>query len=406
MLSLLLLFAINLYFAWRYAPLDIDPDFALFNMAGQTGAWYGRDFVDCKSPLVHIWFWLLSKIWHSVYGVRLLHFTLTGVPGLIYTAITGDLWGGLAFIVLVHSGFLLAFHGNVGDIPAGMILLALISGNPWVSVSLFVIAVLYEPKLIAAMIPWVIIQGYWVPAGAWVVAGGLIALSIWYFKHDWWEWLIEANLTIPKRMNEARKGSYPFMPHYTANVFIYAGMWLAAAVIAKPDPLYWIPAVSFLLLMLMGRVVRPNHLLPLAAWIAAAGMSPAWVIALVSVDAISAGLYLGDIWGRFYPGLRNIIKEAREVGNWIKDKSGSLWVNSMYSEIYIWSGKAPLYGMTEQVEICTVAKERRKKMQTKFAKNPPDWVVNQPGYGPMQFDPTGFRLVARSVFFEIYAREV
>ena len=123
---LLLLIVLDLYYAWRYAPLDIDPDFALFALTGQTGAWYGRDYVDCKSPLVHIWFWLLSKLWGSVYGVRFLHYALIGVPGMIYAWLTGDWAGGLAFIVLVHSGHLFSFHGNVGDIPAGLILLALV----------------------------------------------------------------------------------------------------------------------------------------------------------------------------------------------------------------------------------------------------------------------------------------
>jgi len=400
---LLLLFAINLYFAWRYAPMDIEPDFALFNMAGQTGAWYGRDFVDCKSPLVHIWFWLLSKIWRSVYGVRFLHFALNGVPGLIYTAMTGDFWGGLAFVILIHSGFLYAFHGNVGDIPAGLILLALTVGSPWLAVGLFAAAVVYEPKLIVAFLPWAILGGYWTQLAAVSGIGLLAAWAIWYFKHEWWEWLVEANWTIPSRMNRNRKGLYDFMPHFTATGLVYAGMWIAAAVIHNPELRFWVPAVSFLLLQFMGRVIRPNHLIPLVGWIAASGMSPAWTIALCSVDVLSAGLYLGDLWARFYPGLRNVIKEAREIGTWLAKKPGTLWVNSMYSEVYIWSGKRPIYGMTEQVEVSTAATERRKKMLSRFARNPADWVVVQRDW-PTQFDPTGFQKRAESVFFEIYER--
>jgi hypothetical protein len=411
---LLPLFVLNLYYAWRYAKIDIDPDFALFNMAGQTGAWYGRDFVDCKSPLVHIWFWLLSRICKSVYWVRFLHFTLTGIPGMIYYGLTGNLWGALAFIVLVHSGFLLTFHGNVGDIPAGLILLALTIGNPWIAFGLFVLAVIYEPKLIVALIAWGASGGFWWQSMAYL-GGGLILLGlIWYFKHDWFEWLIEANLTIPKRMSENRKMAkkmgdkvFSWMPSFTANVFLYVGTWIAFSIIAKPNLLYWLPALLYLLLMFAGRVIRPNHLIPLIPWVAASGLNPAPVIALVGVDTVSAGFYLGNIWMRFYTGLKDVIKDSRVIGNWIKDKSGDLWVNSMHSEIYIWSGKPPIYGMTEQVEIASVASERRKQMKNRYHKNPPEWVVTDTmsKTTPITFDPGGYHLVAKSIFFEIYRKD-
>jgi hypothetical protein len=407
---LLPLFGLNLYYAWRYAKIDIDPDFALFNMAGQTGAWYGRDFVDCKSPLVHIWFWFLSRIWRSVYGVRLLHFTATGIPGMIYFGLTGNFWGALAFIVLVHTGFLLTFHGNVGDIPSGLILLALVIENPWIAFGLFVLAVIYEPKLIAALIVWGAFGGFWWQSMAYL-GGGLILLGlIWYFKHDWFEWLVEANLTIPKRMNHRRKIAVilEWMPPFTANAMIYVGMWAAFAVMAKPDIVYWLPALAYLLLISAGMVIRPNHLIPLIPWFAASGLNPAPAIALFSVDTVSAGFYLGDIWYRFYPGLRNVIKEAKEIGLWIKDKSGDLWVNSMWSEIYIWSGKPPVYGMTEQIEIAQVAKERRQAMINRFHAHPPKWIVantNQNESDGIALDTSGYTLVAKSVFFLIYRKD-
>jgi hypothetical protein len=404
---LLPLFVLNLYYAWRYARTDIDPDFALFNMAGQTGAWYGKNFVDCKSPLVHIWFWLLSRIWKSVYGVRFLHFTLTGIPGMIYFGLTGDFWGALAFIVLIHAGFLLAFHGNVGDIPAGLILLALVIENPWIAFGAFALAVIYEPKLIVALIAWGLSGGFWWQSIVYL-GGGLILFGlIWYFKHEWFEWLVEANLTIPKRMGEGRKGIYPFMPSFTASGLLYIGMWLALAIISKPDIVYWIAPTLYLAFIFMGRVVRANHLIPLIPWVAASVLNPAAVIALSCVDTVSAGFYLGDIWMRFYPGLRDVIKEARIIGNWIKDKSGDLWVNSMHSEIYIWSGKPPVYGMTEQIEIASVAGERRKQMKNLYHKSPPQWVVidSQHNNMPIRFDTSGYHLVANSVFYMIYQKD-
>ena len=405
-LLLLPLFALNLFYAWRYAGIDIDPDFALFNMAGQTGAWYGRDFADCKSPLVHIWFWLLSKIWPSVYGVRFLHFTITGIPGMIYTGLTGDMWGGLAFIVLVHSGFLMAFHGNVGDIPAGLILLALTIKNPWVAFGAFVLAVLYEPKLIVALIAWWASGGFWWQS----VVFGLIGVAglglIWYFKHEWFEWLIEANITIPKRMNKSRKGLYSWMPPFTAGCMVYLGMWVVHAGNVRPDIVYWLPAILFLLLMFVGKVIRPNHLIPLIPWVAAAGLEPGYVVALLGVEMLGGGFYHGDIWARFYPGLRDVIKEAKEIGLWLKEKPGTLWANTMYSEIYIWSKKPPVYAMTEQIEIAQVATERREIMKYKFAKNPPTWVVIHKAHPvSIRFDPNGYHPVAQSIFFAIYRKD-
>lgn len=400
----LLLCAINLFFAFIYAPTDIDPDIAMYLMDGLLDAKYGKDIVDCKSPLVHLWFRLLSKIWGTVYGIRFLHFQITGLPGIIYTAVTGDIWGGLIFMVLIHAGALYAFHGNVGDIPAGLIFLAIITGNAWVAVSLFVIAVLYEPKLIVAIIPWIFINGYWIYVLPWLGIGLLTALAIWYFKNDWWAWLVEANITIPSRMNKSRKGLYPYMPAFTSNALLYVGMWLTAAVINKPDILYWIPPLCFLILMFAGKVIRANHLLPLVGFIAAAGMDPTFVIAFTVVDLASSGLYLGDIWGRFYPGLRNVIKESREVGAWLENKPGILWVNSMYSEIYIWAKKKPMYGMTEQVEISQVITKRRDRMKTLITREPPTWVVVEPGYG-YTFDTDGYKLEAKSVYFRIYKKE-
>jgi hypothetical protein len=205
-------------------------------------------------------------------------------------------------------------------------------------------------------------------------------------------------------MNDNRKGLYRWMPSFTANGMLYVGMWAAIAVISKPDFLYWLPPLVFLLFMFSGHVIRPNHLIPLIPWFATAGLNPAPVIALVSVDTVSAGFYLGDIWNRFYPGLRDVIKESREIGNWIKNKSGLLWVNSMHSEIYTWSGKPPMYGMTEQIEIASVAEERRRKMRVLLAKNQPNWIVTQPG-SSLNFDANGYHPVARSVYFVVYGKD-
>ena len=62
------LLTLNIYIAWRYSKMPVESDFGIFAMWGMTGAVYGRDFVDCKSPGVHIWLMLLAKIIGYDYG--------------------------------------------------------------------------------------------------------------------------------------------------------------------------------------------------------------------------------------------------------------------------------------------------------------------------------------------------
>jgi hypothetical protein len=402
---LLLLFAVNLYFAWRYADMDIDPDFAMFNLWGQTGAAYGRDFSDCKTPMVHLWFLLLSKITKTIQQVRFVHYFLTGIPGMIYALITGDTWGGLAFIVLVHSGFLLAFHGNVGDIPAGLILLALVAQNPWIAVTLFVFAFLYEPKLLPSFLFYVALRGLWWQSVAWLAVGLVCAGLIWYFKHDWWRWLVEANITIPARMNKRRKGVYGWMPWFTAGGVLYLGMWLFPAVINKPDIVYWMMPICYMIFISMGLVIRPNHLLPLIPWIALSEIDPKALIGLCVIDFVAGGFYLGDLWGRFYVGIRDTIKESRRVGEWLKDKPGTLWVNSIWTETYIWAGKAPTMGVTNQAEIIEVNTERKKTLMNRFAENPPDWIAHQGAMARGIGMPEGYRLARIIGGTAVYKKE-
>ncbi len=408
MIEMLLLVALNAYISSVYARIDVEPDFATFAMWGVTGARYGKDFVDCKTPLVHSWLALLGKLCKQrIVYMRLIHFLVTGAPATIYYALTKDFAGALAFLVMVHSGWLLAFHGNVGDLPAGMIFLALIVPGPWIKMGLLVLATLYDPKLIAAtgLMTLFSITKLWLPA---VVYSGvvLIALAfVWKYKHSLWELLVESSFTIPARMQKSRKGLYTWMPTYTGIGFIYLLPWVGAAVLSKPEILYWIPPLAFLLFQFTGRVVRQNHLIPLVAWVAASGIRPEFVYALAATDFISSGLYLPDIWKRFYTGLADLIKDAKAVGLWLADKPGTLWVNTMHTEIYLWAKKPPVHGMMEVIEVHAVAKERRRIMENKISKSPPDWIVVGNDINA-NFDYSDYAVVARSPYFVIYKRRV
>ena len=399
------LLILNSYVAWQYSKMPVESDFGIFAMWGMTGAVYGRDFVDCKSPGVHIWLMLLAKIKRDIKLVRFLHFFVTGAPALVYYIVTHDTAGALAFLILVHSGWLYAFHGNVGDIPAGLIFLALITGNPWVFMALLIVATLYEPKLIIAtgLMVLIKIQTVWLPI---LVYGVVIVavVSLLYLKfRQTFDWIVESAYTIPKRMISSRKGLYKFMPSFTSIPFMYILPWLFAGIYSKPELLYWLPAIVLIAFQFLGKVIRPNHLLPLAAWIAAAGIRPEIVIALAITDLLSSAMYTGNIWARFYPYCDAITRDAKQIGEWLKDKSGTLWVNSMWAQIYMYADKKPTYGMMEVVEVSDVATERRQLMVEKLVTTPPDWIVTDET-ARVGYDYNKYRNVAKINNFNVYKR--
>jgi hypothetical protein len=289
--------------------------------------------------------------------------------------------------------------------PAGLIFLALFIPNPWIFVGLLVLATLYEPKIIVATGLMVLfrITEVWIPTLVYVGIFSAFVAWLWYAHHQVFSWIVESAFVIPKRIQKFRKGKYPYMPWFTSTGLLYISSWLIVSVIAKPDILFWIPPAVFLLFQFTGKVVRPNHLIPLAAWIGAAGIDPVTVYILSTVDFVTAGLYIGDIWLRFYNGLANIVKDAMDVGLWLKDKPGILWVNSMYCEVYLYANKKPEYGMMEVVEVNEVATERRKIMRTKIDRNPPDWIVLGNDVN-VNYDYSNYERVAKSGFFSVLKR--
>lgn len=394
------------YMAWRYSKTEADPDIAMFTLAGFTGAWYGRDFVDCKSPLVHLWFYAITRITGpDMASVKFLHHFLVGAASVGYYLISGDYWGALAFAVLINSGWLFAFTGNVGQVPAALILLALSITNPWIGCTLLVLAVLYEPKMLLTMAAIVILRDWYLPALAWIVVGLALAWLLYAFKREWFDWLIEANVIIPYRMNKVRPGLYVWSPWFTSHAMLYILPWVIAAVYANNDVWYWLPAVLYMVFISLGRVIRPHHLLPFVPWIAASGISPAWVLGLVCVDFLSSGLYLGDIWTRHYRSFIDPIRECKQLGERLQHEPGSLWVNGMHTEVYTYAQKFPMFGLVEQIEINGAAVERRRKMLAEFGKNPPDLVVETPEPNGVEFNSYGYELLITGNYTRTWRRK-
>lgn len=385
-----LLLSISLFHAWRYSKTSADPDWSYFNLWGFTGSAYGRDFADCKTPVIHLWYLALSKIvGRSIPRVKFANHFLIGSVGVLLYILTGNFSAALTYTVLINSGWLLAFHGNVSQLPAALIALAFVSPAP-LAFALWVLAVLTEPKLIFSFAVYAAGAGWWFTVL--LIPPGLLG----YFllrDRQWFRFIWESSVTIPARMSKNRKGDFykAWIPWFTSNGLLHILPWAGLAILAKPDLLYWLPALAYLAFIVSGKIVRQNHLIPLIPFIAFSGVN--YVFLLAVVDFLSAGLYFGNIWSRFYPALDDLNEEAEKVGAWLKEKPGTVYVNGIHSGIYIHTLRPVPFGFAEQIEIREVAKERREEMVRLWKEAPPDWVVDGFMQG-IKFRPSGYQRVA------------
>lgn len=384
------LLLISLFHAWRYSKTSMDPDWAYFNLWGFTGSVYGRDFADCKTPVIHLWYLGLSKmVGRNVARVKFANHFLLGSVGVVIYWMTGNYWGALTYTMLINSGWLLAFHGNVGQIAAACMALAFSSEYTVLRFAFWALAVLSEPKLLPSFVVVAFIEKWYWLAGI-VVFSPLLLLVI---HERWFRWVWESSVTIPARMAKNRKGDFykAWIPWFTSNGMLLLLPWLGLSILARPDPGYWLPALVYVVFIATGKIVRQNHLLPLVPFLAFSGMDFVWLLALV--EFFSAGGYFGNIWARFYPALDELNADAEKIGAWLKDRPGTIYVNGIHSGIYIHALRAVLFGFAEQIEIREVAKERRKKMIEGWKLNPPDYVVDGRLQG-VRFQPSGYQRVA------------
>lgn len=385
MLEITALLAINLFYSWRLALTTVDPDWAYFNLWSFTGARYGRDFVDCKTPAIHVWYLLLTKVMgRDVFRVKFANHFILGAVGLAVFAGTGNFWAALLYTVMINSGWLLAFHGNVSQLPAALITLAFLSDG-WIHFVLWTLAVLVEPKLVLSFFALF-------PNGATLLLFVGMAVYLLLYQQEWFKLVWESSVTLPARIGIGRKGLYDWFPWYTSTGLLYVLPWLVFGWQARPDILYWIPLAIYLVLIAAGRAVRQNHFIPVVPWLVMAGLSPYLCGLIVAVDFITAGAYFGKLWARFYGALDTLNTEAQKAGEYLREQSGTVYVNGLHSAIYIHARKPPQFGFVEQIEIRENAHERREKMIAGWKQAPPDWVVV--GMAPgVSFKPVGYKKV-------------
>jgi len=146
-------------------------------------------------------------------------------------------------------------------------------------------------------------------------------------------------------------------------------------------------------------------MIPLAAWIALSGMPWLAVCAIIAWEWISSGFYIGDIWKRHYGALWRDNVDVREIGEYLRNEEGRLWVNDYHPGVYIYARKKCDWFLTEQAEMNTVLTERREKMSKLFTERPPDIIVQGKKCGA-KFDPRGYKLVAkhRDGSYQVYRR--
>jgi hypothetical protein len=399
---------LSLWYAWRYSKSSVDPDWAMFNFEGFCGSWYGRDYLDCKTPAIHLWYWAITKVvGRNVARVKFTHHLLIGAMSLIVYLVSGSIWIAFAYLILVNSGWLFAFHGNVGQQPAAFVTLALVIPDPYIAMALWWLALAFEPKLILSFIAWLLVGMLWPQAIITIFFGVVAALATWVFYNtEFIQWMIYQNITIPGRMQKARKSIWKWylkLP-YTAGVTLMLAPWLIAAIYSHALPLFWMAPALYVAITLYGLAIRPNHLIPLIPWVAVGVQSvPGVIIGLALSEWISSLGNLTDPWQRFYPSLVSINKDARIAGEWLRDKPGDIFVNSIHSAVYIYAQKPIQYGMAAQIEIREVAHERRKKMVQSLQESPAKWVVNGPE-PLLKFSGEGYTPINKAGEYVIWKR--
>lgn len=394
MIQSLILIAVCVYMGWRYSKEPADMDWAYLHMDGMVGSWWGRDIVDVKSPLVHLINWCFVKIGRKhIPTIKWIEYVFYALPGLVYFWTQHNFFNALAFTYLINTGFLWAFHGNVSQFPASMIMMSFaLPEYGWVFWSL---AVLYEVKLFPVYFVYAFLMGwYWQFAGL-VIFTILGVYALYKLKPIWFGWLKEAMWDMSRKMQKYRKGLYDqWCPYWHTTAAVCCAPWMLSAVWFNPNIFFWLTPIVYLFVIATGRVIRGNHLIVLVPFIAVSNIDPLLILMFLAVDFYAAGFYLRDLWFRFYPYFSASITEAMWAGNFIKGKPGKLWVSGMHSEVYIYADKPVMFrDACMQIEIReNISIDRQRKISHNWMADAPEWVVETEYPNIVKFNSQGYVL--------------
>ena len=295
--ALVLLVALNGWIAWRYSRVPLGQDEGLWMLWGWTGAVPYRDHIDCKPPGIQIWLWLLAKLTRrNIAATRAITHLAIGAFAVAATAITGELAAGLLFTAIAQSSLLLAYHAWVEPLSAGFLLLALVS-PPWVAAGCLALAMLFNLKLGPPGLAILLIHGWWLQLAAAAAIAVLILVSWRLLRPAGFRAVWFGVVELPRRMTARRKSQgHPIVPHWTpyfSTPLLLMAPALGAAIAADRHAVLWIPCALYMGLNLCGRVWRPYHWIPVAAFAAAAAPAAAPLILLA--EWCASGLYLGNV---------------------------------------------------------------------------------------------------------------
>ncbi len=374
--------AVNLWIAWRYSRLPLGQDEGLWMLWGWTGAVPYRDHVDCKPPGIHCWLWLLGRITGRNIGLtRFLHYVAVGCAAVAVTLAADSLAAGLLFTILALSSFLDAHHAWVEQLGAVFLVAALLSSDP-IAPLFLLLAIAFDLKLVPSALVITLLNQWWTGAGfAIVILTGTLILcrvlaprtlsAVWY-----------SLVTVPRRMVQERKRRggtvFPAWTRYFSTPLLLVGPSVVVGLSSRPSVSLWLAVLAYLIVNSVGRIWRPYHWIPFAAFCAASEPGPLVAVAALAIGEWAvAGAYFPDPEQARSQSVARAMNAARVVGLRLREQPGSLWVVGEFTQIYVYARKRPVRKAVDQVEIRDVVPERRI-LDDEFSE-PPDLVVLTPG---------------------------
>lgn len=384
---IVIIMALNAWIAFRYAFQPLGPDEGIWMLSGWTGARYGRDYVDCKPPGIHIWFWLLAKLTkRNIWAAKFLHHLTVGVLIVISYLLSGSFGTALMATAILQSGWLRAYQ-SWQDQVSGVLLLLVVLSPPYWAAALVALACFFNVKAVIGGI-YLLLAGYWIPSIVVASVAGAIVGLLYIIRSNVVSDVWISSIDVPRRMATFRKQYFPFQIAFGPMLLIVP--FILVSLYTSMDYRVWATVMAYCVLNAWGRVWRSNHWLPLGL-LAALMPSPEVAFVVLAAEWVSCRFYMGNVWSITYPEITQQLLEARMVGERMREEQGSVWCNTFHTQIYVYSQKKPVWNQVEQLEIADVTPERGRDRDMLLRKSPPKWIIIGPG--SIKGQPRGYQSV-------------